>query len=114
MKGIIWYKNDREKAYEQLEKIAENYKRMNISNTRIIRSNFDSFAEFENGDNWKIVKVSEAGRGNCCNVSYVERNIDYELYRNIISPCTKSLPYTAIHFWGEGDLHISAEPPLPF
>lgn len=87
---------------------------MNIPSIRFIRSNFDSFAEFENGDRWRIIKASDAGRGNRCHISYVERNIDYNLYRCVICPSTSALPYTAISFWGEGDLHVSDIPPLPF
>lgn len=114
MTGIIWYKDDWVKGFEQLEKIIEKYQKINISTTRFARSKFNSFAEFQNGDIWKIKKAGDCNRGYCCNVSYIERNIDYDIYRCVIFPCTKGYPYTAIHFWGEGDLHISAESPLPF
>ena len=114
MKGIIWYKDDYSKGIEQLKIIIDNYGRMKIPITKNHFSKYDTYAVFENGDIWKVVGAKDSSRGNCCNISYIERNIDYDFYRNIISPCTKSFPYTAIHFWGEGNLHISVESPLPF
>lgn len=114
MKGIIWYKDDWVKGFEQLEKIIENYQQMNISTKRFARSRFDSFAEFQNGDIWRTKRAGEQNRGQRCNVSYIERNIDYDTYECIISHCTTSFPYNAIRLWGEGNLHLTDAQLLPF
>lgn len=114
MKGIIWYKDDWVKGFEQLEKIIEKYQQINISTKRFARSRFDSFAEFQNGDIWRVKCAGEQSRGQRCNVSYIERSIDYNIYECIISHCTTAYPYNAIRLWGEGDLHLTDAQPLPF
>ena len=114
MKGIIWYKDDWTKGFEQLEKIIEKYQQINISTKRFVRSRFDSFAEFQNGDIWRVKCAGEQSRGQRCNVSYIERNIDYNTYECIISHCTTGFPYNAIRLWGEGNLQLTDAQLLPF
>ena len=114
MKGIIWYKDDYSKGIEQLKIIIDNYGRMKIPITKNHFSKYDTYAVFENGDIWKVVGARECGRANRCNVAYVERNIDYNIYRTIICPCMICFPFSAVRFWGEGNLHISDELLLPF
>ena len=114
MKGIIWYRDDYSKGIEQLKIIIDNYKRMKILVTKNHFSKYDTYAVFENGDIWKVVGARECGRANRCNIAYVERNIDYNVYRTIICPSMICFPFSAVRFWGEGNLYISDEPPLPF
>jgi hypothetical protein len=57
--------------------------------------------QFENGDFWKTCQAYDSSRGNCCNVSLVERSIDPEFYENVIKYATRALPYHAIEFYGE-------------
>ena len=114
MKGIIWYRDDYSKGIEQLKIMINNYERMKIPVTENHFSKYDTYVVFENGDTWKVVGARECGRANRCNVAYVERNIDYDIYKIIICPSMICLPFSAVRFWGEGNLHISDEPPLPF
>lgn len=114
MKGIIWYKDDYSKGIEQLKIIIDSYERMKIPSTKNYFSKYETYAVFENGDIWKVVGAKKCGRANRCNVAYVERNIDYNLYRTIICPSMICFPFSAVRFWGEGNLHISDELPLPF
>ena len=114
MKGIIWYRDDYSKGIEQLKIMIDNYERMKIPVTENHFSKYDTYVVFENGDTWKVVGARECGRANRCNVAYVERNIDYDIYKTIISPTMINFPFSAVHFWGEGNLHISDELPLPF
>lgn len=114
MKGIIYYESNFEKANEELKKIVDKYNRMQISVIRCYYKRIGSYAEFENGDTWQVVKANDSARGNRCNIAYIERSIDYDTYRYIIAPKMLDFPFSAFRLWGEGDLHISDEPPLPF
>lgn len=114
MKGIIWYRDDYSKGIEQLKIMIDNYERMKIPVTENHFSKYDTYVVFENGDTWKVVGARECGRANRCNVAYVERNVDYNAYKTIICPSMICFPFSAVRFWGEGNLHISDEPPLPF
>ena len=114
MKGIIWYKDDWVKGFEQLEKIIEKYQQINISTKRFARSRFDSFAEFQNGDIWRVLGANDGSRGYRCNVAYIERSISFDTYRVIICPAMMNHPYSAIHLWGEGNLYIMEDFSMPF
>lgn len=114
MKGIIQYRDDYSKGIEQLKIMINKYERMKIPVTENHFSKYDTYVVFENGDTWKVVGARECGRANRCNVAYVERNIDYDIYKTIIAPTMINFPFSAVRFWGEGNLHISDEPPLPF
>ena len=113
MKGII-YCSEYSKGNEMFLDILNNYEKSHIALiTKHIR-NIGSFAEFVNGDKWVVVKTGDNARGHRWNIAYIERNISYDIYRTIISPCAMLYPYNAIHLWGEGDLHINNIPSLPF
>lgn len=114
MKGIIFCGSTRENGNKELEEIVNRYNQMKIETTRKVYSKLGSWAEFENGDTWKVVYASDNARGYRCNVAYVERCIDYDTYRTVIMRCLTAAPFTAINLWGEGNLHISPEIPLPF
>lgn len=114
MKGIIYYESSFEKANEELKKIVDRYNQMQIPVVKCHYKRIGSYAEFENGDIWKVVKANDSARGFRCNIAYIERCINYDIYRCIIAPKMFDFPYSAMRLWGEGDLHISDEPPLPF
>ena len=114
MRGIIYYKSSFINGNEELKKMIDRYNQMQISVKKCHYKKVGSWAEFENGDIWQVVKASENARGYRCNIAYVERSIDYDIYRHIISPQMLDFPYAALRLWGEGDLHLSNEPPLPF
>ena len=107
MKGAIWG-YDYETAEAKLLEIEQNYIRMNIKpQKRVISRSSGSWILFENGDKWKIVRASDSARGHSLNVSYIDTRIPHEFIECVIKPCTKSLPYQAIHyfhppiFWSE-------------
>lgn len=114
MKGVIWHNNNYSEALEQLEKIIKNYERMNIPIARQCSTKNNTSVIFENGDTWEVIAAIERSRGKRCNIAYVERNIDSNIYQTIICRTIIDFPFSAIHLWGEGNLHLSAETPLPF
>ena len=116
MKGIIYckdYNSIKNQGNSKLKEIIEKYKEMGITSTYVIASN-KSYADFSNGDNWRVLKASDQNRAARCNIAYIERNIDYDVYRTAINCSIQDFPYSAIHLWGEGDLHIDNSPELPF
>ena len=116
MRGIIYCKDRNSVEYKGnfiLKKIIKNYELLDIKGSYVFSSNRTT-AEFSNGDKWTVIPANENSRGARCNIAYIERNIDYNVYRTIISPSVYDCPYSAIHLWGEGDLHIDDRPELPF
>lgn len=114
MKGIIYYNSDFIKANEQLKTIVDKYNQAQIPVINCHYRKIGSHVEFENGDVWQVVKANDNARGYKWNVAYIERSIDYDIYQCIINPSAAHCLFSAIHLWGEGDLHLSNEPPLPF
>ena len=112
MRGIIFCTNI-EQGNTQLLNLMEKYKLMNTPvQLKIMKQGYT--LECGNGDYWKVHNANIKALGARCNIAYVERNIDYDTYRCSIVPCLTDFPYSAVHLWGEGDLHIDDTPDLPF
>ena len=114
MKGIIYYNSNWENGIAQLRQVEENYNRMKISTIRSHYMRHGSWVQFENGDTWRVLGAKDSARGYRWNIAYVERSIDLDTYRCIISPAAFDFPFSATRLWGEGDLHLNFEPPAPF
>ena len=114
IKGIIYYESSFEKANEELKKMVNRYNQKRIPVTKCHYKKIGSYAEFENGDTWQVVRANESARGYRCNIAYIERSIDYDTYRCIIAPKMIDFPVSAFRLWGEGNLHLDFDPPLPF
>ena len=114
MKGIIYYESSCEKANEELKKIVDRYNQMHIPVTKCHYKRIGSYACFGNGDTWQVVRANEYARGYRYNIAYIERSIDYNTYRRIIAPKMIDFPYSGYKLWGEGNLHLNFDPPLPF
>ena len=112
MRGIIFC-TDTERGNAQLLNLMDKYKLMDIPVQMQIRKQ-GYILECGNGDYWKVHNANALMLGVRCNIAYIERNIDYDVYRCCIAPCLTDFPYSAIHLWGEGDLHIDNTPDLPF
>ena len=98
MKGIIWsYVMD--DGIEQLLKIEKEYNHMGIEAQKRIISKSQCYIIFDNNDIWKVVKASECGRGECANISYIDRRIPQNIINTIIKPVTKAKPYQAFKFY---------------
>lgn len=114
MKGIIYYESSFEKANEELKKMVDRYNQMHIPVTKCYYKKYGSWAEFENGDIWKVLGVGDRARGYKWNIAYIERSISLDTYRCIIAPAATDFPFAATRLWGEGNLHLDFDPPLPF
>lgn len=112
MRGIIFC-TDTEKGNAQLLNLMDRYKLMDIP-VQIQMRKQGYTLECGNGDYWKVHNANVQVPRARCNIAYVERNIDYDVYRYYIAPCMTNFPYSAIRLWGEGDLHIDDTPELPF
>ena len=114
MKGIIYYNSSHENGIAQLKQIEENYKMANIPTACGHYMRHGSWIQFENGDIWRVLRAGDNARGYRWNIAYIERSIDLNTYRCIISPSALSFPFSATRLWGEGNLHIFDKVPLPF
>ena len=114
MRCIIYYNSDFINANEQLKSIVDKYNQAQIPVIKCHYKKIGSYAEFANGDIWQVVKANNNARGYKWNIAYIERSVDYNIYRRIIGPAAAHYPFSAIHLWGEGDLHLTNEPPTPF
>ena len=103
MRGLIWYKNKNE-GLKKLEHLICQYEMAGIK-VRERKNSFNPYVIFENDDYWTLVSAAENSRGYRCNISYIERAIDFETYATIIARTTKDFPYHCIACYGEGDLH---------
>ena len=100
MTGIVWC-NTLIEGIEQLERIEEQYKAMGIKSIEKNKSISHYSIIFENEDYWKVVISTENARGHKCNISYISRQIPLSVIKTIIFPCTRALPYTAYHYYGD-------------
>ena len=100
MTGIIWC-NTFIEGIEQLERIEEHYKMMDVKVIEKNKSINHYSIVFENKDYWKVVVPSENARGHKCNISYISRQISLSTIQTIIYPATTALPYTAYHYYGD-------------
>ena len=100
MKGIIWY-TSKSNAQHQLTELIARYNAINIQVEEYKKGAIQESVRFENGDFWKTCQAYENSRGNCCNISFVEKSINPEFYERVIRYATRALPYQAIWFYGE-------------
>lgn len=114
IKGMIYYGSDYATGNAKLQEIVAAYERMGILTTRCHYTINGSYVEFDNGDHWSVRRASDNARGYRWNVAYIERCIDYNSFRTVVMPAGTLSPFTAIHLFGEGDLHIDYRPDLPF
>ena len=107
MKCVVWSVNIKE-GNSKLEQIIENYTKYGITiRDKKNSSTGGSSVEFSNGDYWRVCGARDNFRGTRCNIAYIQRNIPYDIYRTIISPCILDFPFSAIQLWGEGNLYIT-------
>jgi hypothetical protein len=98
MKGIVWGV-DRPACGSRLDTLITEYELFwNIKPKKIKQSQQTYEVEFENGDIWRAVVISECARGRKCNISLVDERIPYELIP-IIESCTTCPPYHAINYY---------------
>lgn len=99
MIGIVWG-STYDKAFSQLEKIRDQY--LYFTKHKVVYQKFTlnySLLEFDNGDVWKAMTATDSRRGEACNISYIDIEIDDAIINTIIRPATKRAPYTAIHYF---------------
>lgn len=84
----IWYKDAewRDKMFEQIAKIIPEE-----SIFRIIKNNNEKSIRLKDGSTIKFVSANDCSRGNAFSKSYIQEGISFEVYRTIVSPCTKPI-----------------------
>ena len=101
MKGIIWTTNSTyQDGIEQLDKILEGYKKLNLNYYIKQRKNY-TYSQIDNGDSWELCVTNDNARGRRCNIAYIHRSISNELKERIIMPSILGSPYRGIWYFGE-------------
>ena len=100
MRGIVWCTTFLE-GIEQIEKIEEQYKKLNIKVIEKNKSINHYSITFENKDVWRVILATNNARGYKCNISYISYQIPSSIIRDIIYPTTITFPYSAYHYYGE-------------
>ena len=98
MKGIIWYK-EKQKGLERLDRLIEDYAKINIGVLTIRDNQLDTYIHFLNDDVWFLVPATDRSRGRACNVSLIDSRIDKHIINTIIMPTVKANPYRAYNFY---------------
>ena len=113
MIGNIYHNSNYEAGNAKLKQIVTNYEMARIPAVKVHYDRYRSWAQFENGDIWRVLGANDGSRGYRCNVAYVERSISFDTYRVIICPAMMNHPYSAIHLWGEGNIYIMEDFSMP-
>lgn len=100
MKGIIWG-NTFESACNKLTDIITDYVRVYGEDIidDVVRTKYNHYVTFTNGDVWRAVRAVESSRGIKCNISYIDINIPQDIVHTIIKPSTKAFPYAGYNFY---------------
>lgn len=109
MMGIIYHNANSVAGNAKLMEIVANYEMANISVVKRHYGKYGAYAQFENGDIWRVLGAHDGSRGYRCNIAYIERSISLDTYRTIIYPSLLNQPYSAIHLWGQGSLYITED-----
>ena len=58
---------------------------------QVINNQSGKEIRLKDGSTIRFVSANDCSRGNAFSKSYIQDGIDYEIYRTIISPCTKPI-----------------------
>jgi hypothetical protein len=101
MQGIVWYKDDKNMAINFMYELIDNYKKIYIPINTLRNSKNNFYVNFTNGDEWRILKITENNRGYKCNLSYYPamEELSREEF-NFVRSSTSALPfYAAVSYW---------------
>ena len=102
MIGVVWGSTFKI-ASLKLNEIVEQYTLYRIPPTRLVKTKYNHWVEFENGDIWRACSAHESSRGIKSNVAYIDQMISPIFVDTVIKPCTTSLPFQAIHYYWPGE-----------
>ena len=97
--GIVWY-NDLDSGWQKFKEIINEYKI--YEHHKILADDWLALSRsvlFNNGDIWSLIPAQEYSRGHRCNVSYIPRNINQNIYHNIILRSTTRPPFQAYYYY---------------
>ena len=98
MKGLVWGLTF-EDGCNKMDDIKESYLLYGYSITKEVKTKQNYYIVFDNGDYWKVVRLTESARGNKANLSYVDRRIEDSHMLDMIRYCTCAGPWNAIKFY---------------
>lgn len=98
MEGIIWYKT-RQKGLIRLDKLINDYAKINIGILSIRNHMSEIYVRFLNDDIWRVVSATCNSRGKASNIALIDIDIEQDIIDKIIMPTLKMQPYRAYNFY---------------
>ena len=103
MKGVVWGSTF-QIATKKLDSVIEDYITYRINPKRIVKTKYNYYVEFENGDFWRACAARESARGLKTNIAYIDYMISPIFVDEVIKPCLTAYPFQASHYyWPEED-----------
>jgi hypothetical protein len=99
MRGIVWGKTI-ERSQEKLEEIVEDYITMGHKVLEKSVTKHHTAILFDNGDYWKAIQAIDNSKGQRCNVSYIDHELEkYISIISIIKACTTLMPFNGFAYF---------------
>ena len=99
MRGIVWGKTI-ERSQDKLEKIIGDYIAMGYKVLEVRTTKHHTAILFDNGDYWQAIQATDNSRGQRCNVSYIDHELEkYISIISIIKHCTTAMPFHGITYF---------------
>ena len=99
MIGIVWGKTI-ERSQEKLKKIVDDYIKMGYKVLETRTTKHHTAILFDNGDYWKAIQATDNSRGQRCNISYIDHELEkYIAIIEQIKACTRVMPYNGITYF---------------
>ena len=98
MKGLVWGLTFKD-GCSKMDDIKQSYLLYGYNITKEVKTKQNCHIIFDNGDYWKVVRLTESARGNKANLSYVDSRIEDLHMLDMIRYCTCAGPWNAIKFY---------------
>ena len=99
MRGIVWGKTI-ERSQEKLKKIVDDYIKMGYKVLETRTTKHHTAILFDNGDYWQAIQATESSKGQRCNVSYIDHELEkYISTIALIKHCTNAMPFNGITYF---------------
>lgn len=84
MKGVIWSCDRNGDGIDKLKYIIDRYEWSGIPALGITLSRNNAWAEFANGDVWRVAGASDNSRGIRSNIAWIDSRISQEMLETVV------------------------------
>lgn len=101
MKGLVWGYTFQD-GCKKMDDIKSSYLLYGYKIVKEVKTKQSYYIIFDNGDYWKVIRLTDSARGNKANLSYVDSRIENQEMLNMIRACTVAGPWNAVQFYYGG------------